>query len=113
MRALQMTLLGSMSTQYIENNEEAEKLYADLSKALTKYTAFRNTDGETFELILTDGTKQTVRLDKLCSVTICEPCFPDWLKDHFVAQECARQDVAKEAARVQARKIAATETEKQ
>jgi hypothetical protein len=93
MRLLQMDLLNGTRTQYIENDEEAEQLYAGLAKALAEYSAFRNAEGEIYELIVSDGTKQTIRLDKLCAVSLVTTDLPDWLKSFHVENERRRLEI--------------------
>jgi hypothetical protein len=97
MRMLQFNMLGSVATQYVESDEEAARLYGAASQALSGYRPlFRNEGDETWELVVSDGSRQTFRLDKLASVTLTEPALPDWLREFYV--ESKRRALQIEAA---------------
>jgi hypothetical protein len=88
MRILRFDMMGVTMTQYIESDEEAARLYGEASQALKSYQPiFRNEGEEAWELVASDGTRQTIRLDKLAIVTLTPPDLPGWLREFHVENE--------------------------
>lgn len=95
MRILQFNMMGSVMTQCVESDEEAARLYGEASQALKTYRpGFRNECEETWELVVSDGTRETFRLDKLASVVLVSPGMPPWLRKFNIENERAKLEVA-------------------
>lgn len=98
MRILIFQMQGYNTLQFIENDAEAERLYAEAAGALADHETLPYKQRQTYEMVVSDGSRVTFRLADLRSVSLVIPDFPRWLKDYHVGMKRREGIVAREAA---------------
>lgn len=85
MRILYFSMQGHTAAQFVENDAEAERLYEEAAKALANHAGLSSESRpQTYELVVSDGTRETFRLAGMSRIALAIPSLPGWLRDFHV-----------------------------